>query len=161
MNGALSTNGGIAETRLKQAARPRAEARHVLGILAFSMLALGRLLDPRQDPRWVAIAGIGIPSSCGFRLATGLPCPSCGLTRSVCFSMHGDLRSAFRLHPMGPLVTLGAVVQGLFLLMTLLVPRLARRVPMMPIVYVYFGYVAAIFVCGVLRYVGVFPLPPA
>ena len=41
------------------------------------------------------------PTICPFRLATGLPCPACGLTRSVVFAMHGDAPASLDLHPFG------------------------------------------------------------
>lgn len=164
MSQALSTNPVSHVTQAKRGPLGmlgRLEARHVLGILSLGMLAAGLLLDPSRDPRHVALFGVGIPSTCGFRVLTGYPCPSCGLTRSVCFTVRGELGSAFRLHPMGPIIALGGAVQGAFLFLTLAVPRLARRVPVMPVTWVYAALFAAIFVCGVLRYLGVFPLPPA
>jgi len=43
---------------------------------------------------------------CGLRLMTGIPCPSCGLTRSFCAIGRGDPARAFRDHPLGPLAFL-------------------------------------------------------
>ena len=40
--------------------------------------------------------------SCPIRHATGVPCPSCFLTRSVCASLTGDFQYAFKLHLFGP-----------------------------------------------------------
>ena len=40
--------------------------------------------------------------SCPIRHATGIPCPSCFLTRSVCASLSGDFKAAFKLHIFGP-----------------------------------------------------------
>ena len=40
---------------------------------------------------------------CPFRLATGLPCPGCGLTRSWVAAAHGDLSTAFADNAFGPL----------------------------------------------------------
>ncbi len=44
------------------------------------------------------------PVWCPLRLLTGIPCPSCGLTRSFCAAAHGDWRSAFGFHVIGPLL---------------------------------------------------------
>ena len=40
--------------------------------------------------------------SCPIRHATGIPCPSCFLTRSICASLGGDFFSAFKMHIFGP-----------------------------------------------------------
>ena len=40
--------------------------------------------------------------SCPIRHATGIPCPSCFLTRSICASLGGDFLSALKLHLFGP-----------------------------------------------------------
>jgi hypothetical protein len=58
------------------------------------MLAGGALIPPA----W-ASAG---PPLCPFRLLTGLPCPGCGLTRSLVSLLHGDLSAAVLFHPLGP-----------------------------------------------------------
>jgi hypothetical protein len=55
------------------------------------------------------------PVVCLFRRVTGLPCPSCGLTRSFCAMSHGDLRSAGAYHPLGPLL-FGLICASLVLL---------------------------------------------
>lgn len=42
--------------------------------------------------------------SCPLRALTGIPCPTCYLTRATAASLHGDLHGAIRLHAFGPLV---------------------------------------------------------
>jgi hypothetical protein len=64
--------------------------------LAAAILGGAALLPPT----W-ASAG---PPLCPFRLVTGLPCPGCGLTRSLVSLMHGDLSAAVLFHPLGPVV---------------------------------------------------------
>jgi hypothetical protein len=49
------------------------------------------------------------PILCPFRLATGLPCPGCGLTRSWVFIAHGDFGAALRANPFGYLTMAAAV----------------------------------------------------
>ena len=51
-------------------------------------------------------SGIGthrqlVPVPCLFHLALGIPCPSCGLTTSLSFLMHGEWKAALRAHPLG------------------------------------------------------------
>jgi hypothetical protein len=52
--------------------------------------------------------GYGLP--CGFHAVTGLPCPGCGLTRSVLALLHGHVGESLRLHPMGPVLFCGMCV---------------------------------------------------
>lgn len=44
----------------------------------------------------------GGPLLCTFRAITGLPCPSCGMTRSWSAMGHGRLREATGYHLLGP-----------------------------------------------------------
>ena len=48
-------------------------------------------------------AGLQGRSICTFRNLFDLPCPGCGVTRSLRATAHGDLASAFDLNPFGPL----------------------------------------------------------
>jgi hypothetical protein len=48
------------------------------------------------------------PTTCLFRRVTGVPCPSCGLTRSWQAVGHGRLREGVAFHPLGPLTMLVA-----------------------------------------------------
>lgn len=52
------------------------------------------------------------PILCGFRRLTGLPCPGCGLTRSVVTLGNGDLKGAFEHHPLGVVfaAVLGSII---------------------------------------------------
>jgi hypothetical protein len=43
---------------------------------------------------------------CGFKHLTGLPCPTCGLTRALCFALHGDWAQSLAYHPAGPFLAL-------------------------------------------------------
>ena len=48
--------------------------------------------------------------SCPFRQITGVPCPSCFLTRSVCHAFQGDLENSFKMHIFGPFVALFLII---------------------------------------------------
>ena len=52
---------------------------------------------------------LGLPP-CAFLAATGIPCPSCGLTTSFAALAHGDLAAAARANPVGILLFLLAVL---------------------------------------------------
>jgi hypothetical protein len=48
------------------------------------------------------------PVLCPFRRLTGLPCPTCGLSRSWSAILHGRLGDSMAFHPLGPLTVIGA-----------------------------------------------------
>ncbi len=58
----------------------------------------------------VALAGRELHWGCSFKQAFGIPCPNCGLTRSVVFALHGQLGRALEMNPAGPLLVLGALL---------------------------------------------------
>lgn len=51
----------------------------------------------------------GYPT-CGFKLSSGLPCVSCGMTTSFAYAAEGDLLGAFRVQPAGALLALFVAV---------------------------------------------------
>ena len=65
---------------------------------------------------WVALNLFYIQQSspgleiCILKSAVGLPCPSCGTTRSVLHLLHGDLSSAILVNPIGVLVIIGMFI---------------------------------------------------
>lgn len=68
----------------------------------------------------LALRSRGLPlplPGCPLRALTGLPCPTCYLTRSALATLHGDLGEALELHWFGPPLVAGglwlALVQGL------------------------------------------------
>ncbi len=52
--------------------------------------------------------------SCPFRHATGVPCPSCFLTRSISASLNGDFQDAFKLHIFGPPIACLLIIWSIF-----------------------------------------------
>jgi hypothetical protein len=57
---------------------------------------------------WVA----GLPMLCPFRMVTGLPCPGCGMTRSLISLAHGDIAASLYFHPLGPALAIVAALAG-------------------------------------------------
>jgi hypothetical protein len=51
-----------------------------------------------------------------LRSRFGLPCPTCGLTRSVVMSLHGEFARAWRMAPAGPVVVVGLLVFAMTML---------------------------------------------
>ena len=50
------------------------------------------------------------PVLCPLRRATGLWCPTCGMTRALGWLAHGDVDEAVRLHPLAPVLFIEALV---------------------------------------------------
>jgi hypothetical protein len=79
----------------------RPARRQGLGLAALMVAVAGRSWGVVPLPLW----------SCPIRQLTGVPCPTCYLTRSVLAVLRGDLAGALRLHAFGPpLVLLAAAV---------------------------------------------------
>jgi hypothetical protein len=80
----------------------------VIGCATLVQLAAGRALLAADETR-AYFAGHALDLRCAFRAATGLPCPTCGLTRSVAMSLHGEWLRAWKLAPAGPVAVIGLV----------------------------------------------------
>jgi Protein of unknown function (DUF2752) len=87
------------------AARPGFPA-FFIGCVTLADLAAGRALLYADEAR-VYFLGKALDWQCGFRAATGLPCPTCGLTRSVVMSLHGEWARAWKMAPAGPVGVAG------------------------------------------------------
>jgi hypothetical protein len=70
----------------------------------------------------------GLPGfSCPLRALTGIPCPTCYLTRATAASLVGRFGDSLTLHAFGPVVAAGLVLWSLQALRTgRLVPRVLR-----------------------------------
>jgi hypothetical protein len=103
----------------------------------------------------LALRSQGLPlplPGCPLRALTGIPCPTCFLTRSVLATLHGDLGGALELHLFGPPLVAGglwlALVQGL----------LGRDLPAWPWGRLGLALVLVVFVYWLLRLaLGTFP----
>ncbi|MEP7216642.1 MAG: DUF2752 domain-containing protein [Anaerolineaceae bacterium] len=71
------------------------EFHAALSVIALACLCAAFALSPTT-------VGTG-PTICPFRLATGLPCPGCGLTRSWVALAHGRISASFNANLFGPL----------------------------------------------------------
>src|SRR5689334_7316775 len=61
----------------------------------------------RADESRVYVLGHPIGWVCAWRSQFHLPCPTCGLTRSLVLSLHGQLGLAWHLAPAGPVALFG------------------------------------------------------
>jgi hypothetical protein len=104
-------------------------AAGVTGGVLLAQLVVLRLVSTANE-QFVTLAGRELHWGCAFRDAFGVPCPNCGMTRSVVFSLHGDLARAFEMNPAGPLLVAGGLVLGALLVASAFRrPRVAARAP--------------------------------
>lgn len=92
-------------------------------VLAFGPLA-ARLLAPTA-PEAFALPRNILPQ-CLVHQLTGLPCPTCGLTRSFAAMAGGDVARALKFHPLGPALFVSAVALGAGLCVAALFSRRFR-----------------------------------
>lgn len=63
---------------------------------------------------WLKGHQTGIPGlSCIMRSTTGIPCPTCYLTRATSSALVGDITQSFQFHAFGPLVAILLVLWAL------------------------------------------------
>jgi hypothetical protein len=60
---------------------------------------------------------------CPLLTFTGIPCPFCGLTRSLLCLLHGEVAQAFWYHPFGPIVWGGIALFAIWTLVSLMFRR--------------------------------------
>jgi hypothetical protein len=76
------------------------------GLLVAGLCALRFLFTADEDQSW--FLGHTFGSACWFRLHFGIPCPNCGMTRSLILAAHGELARSVSLAAGGAAVVLGA-----------------------------------------------------
>jgi len=90
-------------------------ASAALGTLMLAQIAaVGILLRASQDGVW--LLGHRLGGVCWFQLLTGVPCPSCGMTRSIVLTLDGHLGTALRLNLAGPVWVLAVATLAVALL---------------------------------------------
>jgi hypothetical protein len=99
----------------------------VFGV-CFCLLAGALILNP-PDPgcALVRLGRTPLPSVCTFKNLTGLPCPGCGLVRSISALVHGRVAVSLACHRLGWLVFLYIAAQFGFRLMWLTIPSKRTR----------------------------------
>jgi len=63
----------------------------------------------RADETFVYVLGVPWRTACAARVRFGVPCPTCGATRSIVLALHGQVGLAWHLFAAGPLVVGGLV----------------------------------------------------
>jgi len=84
-----------------------AETPHLIAILICLLIIAGSFIlkPPTKETPYLRIDSLPLPEICTFHNLTGLPCPGCGLTRSLVAGVHGQWKVSFEYHRLG-LVTL-------------------------------------------------------
>jgi len=101
----------------------------VLGA-CFFILAGSLILTPAQshgDP--IHLGPLALPGVCTFNNLTGLPCPGCGLVRSMVAAGHGRLEASVACHRLGLITFAYVLLQFLYRGLWLALPRL--RTPLL------------------------------
>jgi hypothetical protein len=98
-------------------ARPGAPAGFT-GTLIALQLILWRVVGSASADS-VSLVGHELHWGCLFKQLFGIPCPTCGMTRSVLLTLHGHIGQAWTLNPAGTLMVFGTILFGaaMFLLM--------------------------------------------
>ena len=146
---------------------PRATARSFnrentlsqrLTLIGPPLLLVVLLLVPPPEGSGASLAGL--PSLCLFHNATGLPCPGCGITRSLVCCAHGLFAQGFGFHPLGPVVFAG--LAGMTLTSLISIARPGYRLPLPPRWVTGAAWVSLVLlgIIWVGRLSGVFPSPP-
>jgi hypothetical protein len=100
---------------------------------------------------WLKGLHPGLPGlSCPLRSLTGIPCPTCFLTRATSAALTGDLTTAVRFHAFGPLVAAGLLWWSITAIrQRRLVPR---QLPAWPVAWAAVALVAYWLMRLALRY---------
>jgi hypothetical protein len=87
------------QLRLKKRSPDQIEFGIIYGGIALVILGAG----------WLQSI-LSFAPDCVFKGLTGIPCPTCGATRSVVHLSHGDILSAFTMNPLTTLCLMTAVL---------------------------------------------------
>ncbi|MFW6131667.1 MAG: DUF2752 domain-containing protein [Candidatus Aminicenantaceae bacterium] len=76
---------------------------HLVVVIICLFIIVGALVltPPEIGSSQLKLLGIPLPQTCSFRNLTGIPCPGCGLSRSLVAALHEDLSNSFHYHRLG------------------------------------------------------------
>ncbi len=100
-------------------------APHLVILTACSCILAGALIITPADSsaNHLELGGIFLPQTCIFKNLTGLPCPGCGLSRSVVAAAHGDIGMSLMHHRLGLLTLFYIILQFVYCLGMIVVPK--------------------------------------
>lgn len=98
------------------------------------------------DRETVFFEGKPIHVACSFKQHFGVPCPACGISRSVVLTLHGDVATASDLNPGGPVGVL-AMLYFSAAMLWLALRRSARTVTVIQWSTAFLGFTLIAVVC--------------
>lgn len=128
------------------AIKTRSPARLIGTALLLQLAVLRIIASGNSDHAW--LLGRELYWGCWFKQQFGIPCPTCGMTRSVILTVHGHIGEAFTLNVGGPFLVAGLFVLALILFYregSLQDQRSTRRLALGMIAY---GWVFAVVLIG-------------
>jgi len=100
----------------------------VILIVCFSILAASLIFEPASPgTSHLRLGKIYMPDMCILRATTGVPCPGCGLSRSMVAAVHGDFGSSFSFHRLGLLTLVYVFLQFVCRLGIFVIPKWRAR----------------------------------
>jgi hypothetical protein len=122
-----TTDAGIPGASSIQPSTEQNSASHLVVLtVCLSIIATALVLKPQGDQ--LHIGPTRLPGLCVLKQTTGIPCPSCGLTRAVVSAVHGDWAASRAFHRLGPVVLLFLVLQVLYRTAWLGLPPLRTKI---------------------------------
>ena len=112
----LSRTSSRSLTRL---ANRTGSAPGLVGALVLLQLCVLRAVASAATGR-TFLFGRELHWDCWFKQRTGFPCPTCGMTRSVLLTLHGQPGAAMQLNPAGLLLVCGLILFSLSMLFLML-----------------------------------------
>lgn len=108
--------------------KPELFPQAVIFSACFCLLLGAFLLNlPEDKTAGISFGGFLIPDVCVFKNLTGLPCPGCGLTRSMTAAVHGDFFLSWRFHRLGLVTVAYILLQFMISIVILAVWKWRRR----------------------------------
>jgi hypothetical protein len=82
-------------------------------VILLHLLAIPMVL--RADREFVYFGSTALPEMCSLRKVYGVPCPTCGMTRGLVLSLHGQVQDAIETNAAAPALAALSLVLGMFL----------------------------------------------
>jgi len=80
-----------------------------VGLFLLLQLIFFRIVST-ANLNYVSLFGHELHWGCWFKQLTGMPCPACGMSRSVILTLHGHFGQALQMNAAGPFAVLGLVI---------------------------------------------------